>query len=138
MVNMAEPGGGAVAKDMGAALPRIGESMDAFASQAASGLVAVNETGGQALLRAIKEMRQWIDGVGMDMQWLEQAPKLGGSGGAQTISPYAQQVATDAKGFIPVLKQFANSLNKAEEGIRTAMANYQNVEHANSSTFKHA
>jgi hypothetical protein len=52
------------------------------------------------------------------------------------MKPYIQQVANDNQGFLTVLRQFRESLTKAEQGIRTAMANYQATEEANKSTLR--
>ncbi|MBP2330837.1 hypothetical protein JOF56_011222 [Kibdelosporangium banguiense] len=112
----------------------IGESMANFASMAADGSFEVNAVGGKALLGAIGRMQDWVDGQSGDLRYLEQELPLGTSHAAQIMKPYVQQVATDKQGFLTVLRQFRESLTKAEQGIRTAMANYQATEEANEST----
>ncbi|HEX2133764.1 MAG TPA: hypothetical protein VHH15_19635, partial [Actinophytocola sp.] len=77
-----------------------------FASAAASGGFAVNETGGQALLAAIREMRDWIDSQEFDLQRLAQEPPLGSSHGAETMKPYVAKVASDNQGFVTMLQEF--------------------------------
>ena len=47
---------------MSAAVAGIAQGAASFAKAAADGSFAVSETGGRALLEAIREMRQWIDG----------------------------------------------------------------------------
>nr|WP_042180843.1 hypothetical protein [Kibdelosporangium sp. MJ126-NF4] len=109
----------------------IGSSMDAFAGAAASGGFEVNETGGEALLTAIRSMRQWALRQQSGLQDIAQKLPLGGSDTAKVIAPYAQQVAVDGQGFLTQLTQFVESLDKAEKGIQAAMANYKATEEAN-------
>ena len=115
----------------GAALAPIGKSMADFASSAAAGQFAVNQSGGDALLQAITTMMTWVDERAADLYLLEQEPMLGSSHGAEAMKPYVLNVATDKQGFITQLVQFRQSLAKAEEGIRTAMANYQQTDQNN-------
>jgi hypothetical protein len=120
---LVDPGGG------GAAQPaNIKASMDQFAQSAASGGFTVNETGGQALIAAIDKLLDWIDGSGAHLYTLRQNPKLGGSSGGQTVSPFAQKVATDHQGFLTVLQQLQESLTTAKQAIKTAMKNYQETD----------
>lgn len=115
-----------MANDFGA----IGKSMDAFASEAASGGFAVNETGGAALLKAIRGMKDWVNTQGNKLYLLEQEPALGNSDGAKTIKPHVQKTASDAQGFATMLTKFGESLAKAEQGINDAMRNYKNNDEA--------
>ncbi|MGH3759772.1 hypothetical protein [Actinophytocola sp.] len=114
---------GAAAKIMG-----IAAAAGKFAVAAAEGHFAINESGGRALLEAIREMRDWINGQDAKLTHLAQVPPLGGSHGAQTLKPYVQNVATDQQGFITMLKEFARSLDQAEQGIKDAMGNYKNMD----------
>lgn len=111
----------------------IGKSMSDFATGAASGAFAVNEEGGEALLRAIRDMAGWVDMEQGKLDYLRQKPQLGGSNGATAMAPFVQQVAEDGEGFLTRLIAFRDSLIKAEEGIKQAMANYQNTDQLNSS-----
>lgn len=99
-----------------------------FAKAAAEGSFSVSETGGQALLTAIREMKDWIDSQDFALNMLEQSAPLGTSHGAETMKPYLQQVANDQQGFITMLREFRESLNQAEQGINTAMAAYQEMD----------
>jgi hypothetical protein len=110
----------------------IGKAMGDFASGAASGAFAVNEQGGEALLAAIRDMADWVDSEYNKLYVVGQEAKLGDSLGAKVMKPYLQQVATDEQGFLPQLVAFRESLVKAEEGIRQAMANYQHTDQLNS------
>jgi hypothetical protein len=49
------------------------------------------------------------------------------------VKPSVQQVASDQQGFLTQLTKFRESLVKAEEGIKKAMANYQDVDASNAS-----
>jgi hypothetical protein len=103
----------------------IGASMSAFAASAASGGFAVNETGGQALLGAIQNMKNSIMEMQMQLQVANVQPPLGGSHGASTMASVDLAVASDGQGFMPMLLKFVESLDAAEQGINDAMRNYQ-------------
>jgi hypothetical protein len=109
----------------------IGDSMARFASMAADGGIEVNDTGGQALLNAIHKMQDWVSSQETKLYQLAQEMPLGSSHAAQVMKPYVQQVATDGQGFLTTLNQFRESLKNAEQGIKTAMANYRATEEAN-------
>ncbi|OLR90845.1 hypothetical protein [Actinokineospora bangkokensis] len=117
----------------GAPLGPIGKSMADFASSAAAGQFAVSQSGGDALLSAIRTMMTWVDKNIGRLDILSQVPQLGSSNGAQVMGPYVQSVASDGEGFLTQLTAFRESLVKAEEGITQAMANYQQVDNLNAS-----
>jgi hypothetical protein len=125
---MLDPGGGGIAAAIGAAAKSLQKSTADFAVQAAEGHFAVSEEGGRALLQAIREMRDWINGQDNRLYVLQQPPPLGGSHGAEAMKPFVQQVATDQQGFITMLRAFGDSLDQAEQGIRDAMNNYRNMD----------
>ncbi|SDC90165.1 hypothetical protein [Actinokineospora iranica] len=118
-----------------APLSPIGKAMSDFAGNAAAGKFAVNEKGGEALLRAIREMAAWVDSEQERLHVLEQEPMLGSSNNAEVMKPLLVQVATDDRGFLTQLRQFRESLIKAEEGIQQAMANYVRTDESNAGTF---
>ncbi|GLZ38389.1 hypothetical protein [Actinokineospora sp. NBRC 105648] len=111
-----------------APLSAIGKAMDDFAGSAAAGRFAVNEEGGAALLTAIRNMAAWVDDERSTLSVLSQSPMLGSSNNAEVMKPYMAQVASDAQGFLTQLLHFRESLVKAEEGIKKAMANYQETD----------
>ncbi len=107
----------------------IGESMKAFAVSAASGEFAINpDTGGDALLKAIRDMKDWVDERRAHLNLLTNQPPLGTSHGANTMKPYVAEVATDSQGFIPMLLKFRESLDDAEKGISDAIDNYRELD----------
>lgn len=108
----------------------IGDSMAQFANMAIDGGFEVNETGGEALLTAIRTMKDWANTEALNLRDLAQEMPLGTSNAAKVMKPYIQQVATDEQGFLTQLALFQQSLANAERGIRTAMANYQATEGA--------
>lgn len=114
----------------------IANGMKAFRKVTAEGRFAINETGGQALLQAFREMAEWVDGKGYELNWLAQEPQLGSSNAANTMKPYVQQVATDEQGFITMLKQFRESLADAEQGVLDAMNNYQQLDQGAADNFR--
>jgi hypothetical protein len=113
---------GGAAAAMGAA---IGASFAQFAAGAAAGAFAISETGGQALLQAIRNMKDWVDENRGDVSQLSVQPKLGQSHGANVMSPFVARVASDDQGFVPMLMKLRESLEDAEKGINDAMKNYQ-------------
>lgn len=117
----------------GAPLDAIGKSIDAFAGAAATGQFAVNRTGGDALLAAIKKMRDWINERQGYLRALEQEPMLGSSNAAQVMKPFVQQVATDERGFLTQLLAFNETLRQAEDAIKQAMENYREADEASAS-----
>ncbi|CAM3859533.1 hypothetical protein KIPE111705_28455 [Kibdelosporangium persicum] len=122
--------------DIGKSIASIGASMGAFAGMAASGGFEVNESGGQALLNAIKRMREWATDQELTLADLAQPMPLGSTSTAKIMVPYLQQVAADNQGFLTQLAQFQESLHKAEEGINTAMANYRATEEAKAAAMR--
>ena len=123
--------------DEGASAPldAIGKAMGDFAGSAAAGQFAVNQSGGDALLAAIKKMSDWVRTEQARLNVLAQEPQLGSSNSAQVMKPYVQQVASDGQGFLTQLTAFSDSLVKAEEGIRQAMANYQDTDELNQAKY---
>jgi hypothetical protein len=103
-------------------------SMQGLKAAAADGSFAVNETGGKALLVAIREMARWVDDNLADLGTLAQQPALGSSHGAEAMKPFVTEVATDQEGFLTMLQQFRASLVDAEAGVVGAMNNYRHIE----------
>jgi hypothetical protein len=113
---------------MAAAVQGIAQGAASFAKAATEGSFSVSESGGRALLEAIREMRDWIDSQDGRLPLLQQTPPLGSSHGAETMKPFVQDVASDAQGFITMLRAFRDSLDQAEQGITTAMRNYHTMD----------
>jgi hypothetical protein len=122
--------------DAGGGGGAMASSMISFKQAAADGSFSVNETGGKALLTAIREMAKWVDDNIMHLGTLGRELPLGSSKGADLMKPYVQQVATDDQGFIPQLKEFRKSLADAEEGVLAAMKNYKNTDHGIQGNFR--
>lgn len=114
----------------------IGENMAMFAAMAADGGIEVNETGGEALLTAIRNLKDWADRQQRRLVVLGQELPLGSSHAAMVMKPYVQQVAIDGQGFLTQLGEFIKSLENAEQGIQTAMANYRATEEANQAALR--
>jgi hypothetical protein len=118
-------GGGGVSNLMGGIL-----------AAANDGSFAVNETGGTALLQAIREMAKWVDENLADLATLAQQPALGTSNGARAMKPYVQSVAVDQQGFLTMLREFRTSLTAAEQGVIGAMNNYRHIDTGNAGNFR--
>lgn len=121
---MLDPGGGAAMAAGAAVGASIGASMMAFAQSAASGGFAISPTGGDAILKAIADIKSGIGDVRMNVSGTGLQLPLGGSSGAAVMSDVDAQVAQDGQGFLPMLAKFLDSLDAAEHGIKTAMENY--------------
>jgi len=111
-------------------------SMDGFMAAAASGAFAVNETGGRALLQAIRDLAEVVDTNIADLSMNRRTLPLGGSNGANAMKPYMQNVLTDEQGFITRLTEFRKSLVDAESAINAAMANYKSTDSAVQGNFR--
>ena len=111
----------------------IGASFMEFAKGAASGSFAISETGGKALLQAIRNMKDWVDENRGDVSQLSVQPKLGGSHGASVMAPFVADVAGDDQGFVPMLMKLRESLEAAERGINDAMKNYHAMDQRSAS-----
>lgn len=114
----------------------IGKSMADFASAAASGSIEISEEGGEALLTAIRDLRDWIDENRTDIEQLNREPKLGSSSAAGVMKPYVADVARDSQGFITNLMKLRESLVAAEKGIQDAMRNYQATDQLNAAKLR--
>ncbi|MDQ3787108.1 MAG: hypothetical protein M3422_07680 [Actinomycetota bacterium] len=112
----------------GGGMVAMAKSMVSLKQAAADGQFAVNETGGQALLVAIREMAKWVDSNISKLSTLGRSQPLGSSHGAEAMKPYVREVATDQEGFLTMLQQFRASLEDAEAGVIGAMNNYQQIE----------
>jgi hypothetical protein len=116
------------------AMDQMLENMKNFKQSAASGAFAVSQSSGDALLRVIRALQDWLNGA--DHQGaLDQRPMLGGSYGARAMAPFVQQVANDQQGFLPQLTRLRDVLTDAEAGVRQAMANYRSHERSVAGTF---
>lgn len=125
MLDAGGGGGAPAATDWASTMESFARSTASFAAGAAAGKIAVSQTGGDALLQAVRTMMQWVDDNSGDLNMLAQQPALGGSRGAEVMKPYVANVAMDGQGFIPMLKKFRESLDQTEQGILDAMKNYQ-------------
>ena len=116
------------------AMDQMLENMKNFKESAASGQFAVSESGGQSLLRVIRTMQDWL--ASHDTATLQEKPMLGGSYGARAMAPFLQEVASDQQGFLTQLTRLRDVLTDAEAGVRQAMANYRQTEHAVAGTYR--
>ena len=110
--------------------------MGGLLEAASSGAFTVNETGGKALLAAIRDMAAWVDENLADLNTSRRGLPLGKSNGALLMKPYMQQVFTDDEGFGTRLKEFRASLVDAEAAITEAMKHYRATEGDIQGTFR--
>uniref|UniRef100_UPI00316AE1B0 hypothetical protein n=1 Tax=Actinokineospora enzanensis TaxID=155975 RepID=UPI00316AE1B0 len=110
------------------AMTAMNNSLTGFLNAANTGEFAVNETGGQALISAMRNMRDWIDQNQYQFAQLKREPQLGSTNNANVLKPFMVAVATDDQGFVTQIMKLRESLVHAEEAIKAAMANYQDTD----------
>ncbi len=79
------------------AMTAMNNSLTGFLNAANTGEFAVNETGGQAMLTAIRNMIDWIDENRVHLETSQRAPMLGSTNNAEVMKPYMVAVATDER-----------------------------------------
>lgn len=107
------------------------DGMAGFANAAASGQVEINEQGGAALLAVLGRFKQEMREQDQNLNIIAIPPPLGRLKAGEVMSPFMVQVATDENGFATRLRELSDSLTKAEEGIKQAMANFKATDEAN-------
>lgn len=117
------------------AMDQMLENMKNFKQSAASGHFAVSESGGQGLLSALRALLDYVVAAEACRQ-LDQQPQLGGSYGARAMAPFVQRIASDQQGFLTQMARLRDVLADAEDGVRQAMANYQQNEHSVAGMFR--
>lgn len=111
-------------------------SMAVLREAATSGSFAVNETGGQVLLTAIRDLAKAVDDNLADFKTVSRTLPLGSSNGANLMKPYMADVQTDDQGFFTRLKEFRDSLADAEAAVQAAMKNYGHMEEGIKGNFR--
>jgi hypothetical protein len=102
------------------------DSMVNLLASANAGSFAVSRAGGDALLAVIKEFKGWMAAQSnQSTQVISQRPPLGQLEGGKAMAPAMMQVALDHEGFVTRFCELRETLNKAEEAINKAMANYR-------------
>lgn len=100
-----------------------------FLATARSGGWAVNDVGGQAILKAVRHGMDEIANVKSRIFHVAQPMKLGTSPDALVMVEFNKLVATgDARSFETNLDLFVEVLTQVEEAVQLAMRNYRNVE----------
>jgi DNA repair exonuclease SbcCD ATPase subunit len=80
------------------------------------------------LIKACQESLRELDRLQFDLDQIRLAPKLGQTPGAKAIAPFTQDVANDAQGMIPAIKNLESTLQAMEQAYRQASTNYQETE----------
>lgn len=109
----------------------VGKALAGHAATANEGGFAVDESGGEALLRAVRGLADWLDGHLGRLDALDREPPLGQTAGALAVKPHMRAAATDEQGFLTQLRALRQTLANAEHGIRAAMSDYQSVDSLN-------
>ena len=108
-----------------AGMQGISDSAASFSASVAVG-VGVNESGGQALIKAIDRMLKGVDKALRKSEVLSQEPPLGTTPAAQVYKPFLASIAADpAQGFVPAAKKLQADLERMRSDVERAMATYQ-------------
>ncbi|MDX8145030.1 hypothetical protein SK854_23170 [Lentzea sp. BCCO 10_0061] len=111
-----------------AGMQGIRDSAASFSASVAAG-VGVNESGGQALIKAIDKMYEGVTNALSKSDYLSQEPPLGTTPAAQVYKPFLASVATDpAQGFITAATKFKQDLEQMRSDVEKAMAAYQTAD----------
>ncbi|HKN98110.1 MAG TPA: hypothetical protein VJX10_13400 [Pseudonocardiaceae bacterium] len=102
----------------------------------AANLVAAAGTGftldpeaATALIASCEEALKTLgDAVQESMFIVEEAPKLGGTKGAQTVSSFTHQVACDSEGISRALHNLQGTISQMRDAYQKAVAGYQAIE----------
>lgn len=109
----------------------VGRTLAGHAATANEGGFAVDAGGGEALLRAVHDLADWLDGQLGRLGALDTEPPLGQTAGALAVKPHLRAAAADDQGFLTQLGRLRETLAQAEHGIRAAMSDYQSVDGLN-------
>ncbi|WP_394616531.1 hypothetical protein JNUCC0626_43970 [Lentzea sp. JNUCC 0626] len=111
-----------------AGMQGISDSAASFSASVSAG-VGVNESGGQALIKAIDKMHNGIVKALSRSDYLSQEPPLGTTPAAQVYKPFLASIATDpSQGFIAAAKKFQKDLEQMRLDVEKAMATYQTAD----------
>jgi len=111
-----------------AGLSGISDAVARFSAAASAG-VGVNESGGQALLKAIDTMHDGVTDALAKADRLAQEPPLGTTPAAQVYKPFLATIATDpVQGFIPAMRKFQEDLVTFRADVEKSMATYEEVD----------
>jgi hypothetical protein len=101
----------------------------------AANLVAAAGTGftldpeaATALIASCEEALRVLHGAEQDLVNLQQAPRLGGTKGAQTVSSFTHKVASDSQGIAHAIQNLQGTITQMRDAYQKAVANYQAIE----------
>jgi hypothetical protein len=141
-----DPGGGGAAPappvpNINQALANLQSGNGTIADQAtvmsgsATNLVAAAGTGfkldpeaATALIASCDESLRVLDGLTGDLIQVREAPKLGGTRGARTVSSFTQKVASDPQGIAAAVVSLKGTITQMRQAYLKAVANYQAIE----------
>ena len=138
------PGGGAPppsVPNINQALANLQSGKGTIADQAtvmsgsATNLVASAGTGfkldpeaATALIASCDESLKVLDGITQHLMTVREAPKLGATNGARTVSSFTQKVATDPQGIAAAVLNLQGTITQMRHAYQKAVANYQAIE----------
>ncbi|MCP2169016.1 hypothetical protein [Goodfellowiella coeruleoviolacea] len=114
--------------ELAAGLGGVGRAVGGLKAAAAKGFT-VSEAGGQALIKAIDNLRGKLDELSGRAAELGQEPALGQTPAARVYRPFLATVATDPDdGLVAALRQLSQDLQDARDAITASMASYQQTD----------
>jgi hypothetical protein len=127
--------------DINAARANLNSGTGTLADQAtvmngsAQNLVAAAGTGftlhpeaATALIASCVESLNVLEGMQSDLRNLREAPRLGGTKGAQTVSAFTHNVANDHKGIVEAVRNLQGTIDQMRQAYIKAAANYHELE----------
>ncbi|HEX3648390.1 MAG TPA: hypothetical protein VHV49_08175 [Pseudonocardiaceae bacterium] len=101
----------------------------------AANLVAAAGTGftldseaATALIASCDEALKLLSNAEQNVFRVQEAPKLGGTKGAQTVSSFTHKVASDSQGIAHAIQNLQGTIAQMRDAYKKAVANYQAIE----------
>jgi hypothetical protein len=131
MVDLGAAGGAAmeqVADGMAAQSQQMANSAKQMLVTAQSGGFGFHPEAADTMIAALRQSVDDLDNLNTDVTVVSQAPKLGRTPGALVVSPFIQQVATDAQGVVRAIDTFRQILTDMIAAYQEAKKHYDETD----------
>ena len=81
-----------------------------------------------ALIASCDESLDLLRKIEMDLYNVREAPRLGGTKGAHTVSTFTQKVASDPQGIVSAVANLQATITQMRQAYQKAVANYHAIE----------
>jgi hypothetical protein len=103
---------------------QIQSSAKSFAAAAGSGF-HIEPQAAATLIKSCTDSLDELSKLQQDLMRVGQAPKLGTTPGAQVVSPFTQNAATDPRGVQPAIENLQQTLHDMIQAYKQASTNYE-------------